>query len=203
MYDFSGDYETFFTGETDSSTGGLYDTFRGSTDLPHWNGKHCSNIQNASDGTKFKSFVEDDEKLLFFRKSMCRPQRLVSLIFKTSILELIDWKSFSLAIQVRTNSNVDTVQGLKAVRYQFEEHALDNGIHNEENKCACRGGKCNVRFVSEAALVRDNFILLTFVCANNLLRENFLLLRWNINRKYCAISLHNIRQRFFATFYWS
>jgi scavenger receptor class B, member 1 len=78
MYDFTGDFETFFTGETDPTMSGLYDTFRGSTDLPHWEGKHCSNIQNASDGTKFKSFIKDNETLLFFRKSMCRPQRLVS-----------------------------------------------------------------------------------------------------------------------------
>lgn len=37
--------------------------------------------------------------------------------------------------------NVDTVQGLQAVRYQFEEHALDNGIHNKANKCFCRNGE--------------------------------------------------------------
>jgi len=78
MYDFNGDFETFFTGENDITTSGLYDTFRGSTDLPHWDGKHCSNIQKASDGTKFKSFIKDNDTLLFFRKSMCRPQRLVS-----------------------------------------------------------------------------------------------------------------------------
>lgn len=80
MYDFSGDFETFFTGENDSTQAGLYDTFRGSTDLPHWKGEHCSNIQTASDGTKFKSFIKDNETLLFFRKSMCRPQRLVSFM---------------------------------------------------------------------------------------------------------------------------
>lgn len=78
MYDFSGDFETFFTGETDITKSGLYDTFRGSTDLQQWEGKHCSNIQDASDGTKFKSFIKENETLLFFRKSMCRPQRLVS-----------------------------------------------------------------------------------------------------------------------------
>jgi scavenger receptor class B, member 1 len=78
MYDFSGDFETFYTGESDSKLSGLYDTFRGSTDLPQWEGKHCSNIQTASDGTKFQSFIKENETLLFFRKSMCRPQRLVS-----------------------------------------------------------------------------------------------------------------------------
>ena len=78
MYDFTGDFETFFTGETDISMSGVYDTFRGSTDLPQWKGQHCSNIQGASDGTKFKSFIHEEDQLLFFRKSMCRPQRLVS-----------------------------------------------------------------------------------------------------------------------------
>lgn len=78
MYDFNGDFETFFTGATDITKSGLYDTFRGSTDLEQWEGKHCSNIQDASDGTKFKSFIKENETLLFFRKSMCRPQRLVS-----------------------------------------------------------------------------------------------------------------------------
>jgi len=78
MYDFTGDFETVFTGDNDISMGGLYDTYRGSPNLPHWTGDHCSKIQGASDGTKFKSFLKDDETLLFFRKSMCRPQRLVS-----------------------------------------------------------------------------------------------------------------------------
>lgn len=81
MYDFDGDFETFFTGEHDSSMGGLYDTFRGSPNLTQWDGSHCSNIQGASDGTKFKSFIKENETLLFFRKSMCRPQRIVSVIF--------------------------------------------------------------------------------------------------------------------------
>jgi hypothetical protein len=81
MYDFDGDFETFYTGDTDNSMSGLYDTFRGSQNLPHWEGDHCSSIQGASDGTKFKSFISDNDTLLFFRKSMCRPQRLVSLIF--------------------------------------------------------------------------------------------------------------------------
>lgn len=77
MYDFDGDFETFYTGEKDIRMSGLYDTFRGSPNLPHWNGDHCSNIQGASDGTKFKSFMQENDTLLFFRKSMCRPQRLV------------------------------------------------------------------------------------------------------------------------------
>lgn len=78
MYDFNGDFETFFTGENDVKMSGLYDTFRGSTNLQHWEGEHCSKVQGASDGTKFKSFINETEKLLFFRKSMCRPIIMVS-----------------------------------------------------------------------------------------------------------------------------
>lgn len=77
MYDFEGDFATFFSGETDPSSAGLYDTYKGSTNLTQWKGSHCSNIQGASDGTKFKSFIRENETLLFFRKNMCRPQRLV------------------------------------------------------------------------------------------------------------------------------
>lgn len=78
MYDFVGDYETFYTGETDARLSGQYDTFMGSKSLQHWEGEHCSNISGASDGTKFQSFIEPEDQLLFFRKSMCRPQRMVS-----------------------------------------------------------------------------------------------------------------------------
>lgn len=79
MYDFVGDFETFYTGSTDASISGLYDTFMGSKHLKQWDDEHCSNINMASDGTKFKSFIKPDENLLFFRKSMCRPQRLVRI----------------------------------------------------------------------------------------------------------------------------
>lgn len=78
MYDFSGDFETFFSGQTNPQLSGLYDTYKGSTDLEQWEGEHCRNIQYASDGVKFKSFVQPNETLLFFRKSMCRAQKLVS-----------------------------------------------------------------------------------------------------------------------------
>lgn len=81
MYDFGGDYETFYTGETDPSISGLYDTYMGSKYLKQWDEEHCNNINGASDGTKFKSFIQPDDELLFFRKSMCRPQRLVSKVF--------------------------------------------------------------------------------------------------------------------------
>lgn len=77
MYDFVGDFETFYTGETDPSLSGLYDTFKGSRNLTQWEKSHCNSINGASDGTKFKSFIKPDDELLFFRKSMCRPQRLV------------------------------------------------------------------------------------------------------------------------------
>lgn len=78
MYDFVGDFETFYTGATDPSISGLYDTFMGSKYLKQWENEHCNSIHLASDGTKFKSFIKPDDELLFFRKSMCRPQRLVS-----------------------------------------------------------------------------------------------------------------------------
>lgn len=78
MYDFSGDYETVFTGETDSSVSGLIDTYRGSSQLTQWKEPHCNDIRMSSDGTKFKSFIQPNDTLLFYRKSMCRAQRLVS-----------------------------------------------------------------------------------------------------------------------------
>ena len=79
MYDFNGDFATYYTGENDIRLSGLFDTFHGSPNLPQWKGEHCSNIQGASDGTKFMSFMQENDTLLFFRKSMCRPQRLVSI----------------------------------------------------------------------------------------------------------------------------
>lgn len=78
MYDFDGDHETMFSGYPDAELSGLYDTYRGSTDLAQWKGKHCSNIRYASDGVKFKSFIKENDTLAFFRRSMCRPQKLVS-----------------------------------------------------------------------------------------------------------------------------
>ncbi|XP_049535280.1 scavenger receptor class B member 1 [Anopheles darlingi] len=118
MYDFDDDFETFYTGEPSASMSGLYDTYLGSPDLAQWDGKHCSNIRNASDGTKFKSFIQPDDQLLFFRKSMCRAQRL---------------------IQNGTDYQVD---GLKATKFVFEDNALDNGEIDPRNKCYCREGHC-------------------------------------------------------------
>ncbi|CAK1546515.1 unnamed protein product [Leptosia nina] len=117
MYDFEGDYETIYTGETDISQSGLIDTYRGSTDLPQWPEKHCSNVQYASDGTKFKSGIVKNDSLLFYRKSLCRAAPL---------------------IPVKEGEK----NGLKGVMYTFPDHMMDNGKYYEENKCFCRHGKC-------------------------------------------------------------
>lgn len=117
MYDFEGDYETIFTGEKDLSLAGLIDTYRGSTDLPQWNGKHCSNVQYASDGTKFKGNVQGNESILFFRKSLCRAAPLIPV-------------------------EEGIKNGLTGYKYMFPEHMLDNGKNIKENKCFCRNGKC-------------------------------------------------------------
>lgn len=79
MYDFNGDYETFFTGENNPEKSGLYDTYRGSQNLPHWDEDFCSNVTGASDGTKFESFIEPNDTVKFFRKSLCRPIHMVRL----------------------------------------------------------------------------------------------------------------------------
>lgn len=79
MYDFDNDFETFYTGVPNPSVSGLYATYRGKKDLPHWKGDYCSNIEMASDGVKFPSFIQPNDSLKFFRKSMCRPINLVSL----------------------------------------------------------------------------------------------------------------------------
>ncbi|XP_039751840.1 scavenger receptor class B member 1-like isoform X2 [Pararge aegeria] len=117
MYDFDGDFETVFTGETDISRAGLIDTYRGSTDLPQWDGKHCSNVQNASDGTKFQGAVSRNQTVLFYRKSLCRAAPLIPV-------------------------EEGVKNGMKAYKYVFPEHMLDNGKLYEENKCFCRHGKC-------------------------------------------------------------
>ncbi|XP_053961153.1 scavenger receptor class B member 1 isoform X1 [Anastrepha ludens] len=118
MYDFSTDYETFYTGATNPGISGLYATYRGSTNLPQWDGEHCSNIELASDGTKFKSFIQPNDTIKFFRKSMCRP------------------------INLYRTGEPQTYGSLTGYKYVFEENAFDNGINNEANKCFCRKGKC-------------------------------------------------------------
>ncbi|KAG6454604.1 hypothetical protein O3G_MSEX008760 [Manduca sexta] len=117
MYDFNGDFETVFTGETDVTISGLIDTYRGSTDLPQWEGKHCSNVQYASDGTKFKSGVGKNESILFYRKSLCRAAPLIPV-------------------------EEGVRSGIRGYKYIFPEHMLDNGKYLEDNKCFCRKGRC-------------------------------------------------------------
>ncbi|KYN07821.1 PREDICTED: scavenger receptor class B member 1-like [Cyphomyrmex costatus] len=116
MYDFDGDFETIYTGETDIRTTGLIDKYNGDTNLPQWTGK-CANVQGASDGVKFPSYIEPNDTLLFFRKSLCRSERLV-----------------------RVGEKV--LQGLDTYQYTFMENELDNGAVNPENKCFCRKGFC-------------------------------------------------------------
>ncbi|KAH8272209.1 hypothetical protein KR018_011741, partial [Drosophila ironensis] len=118
MYDFSTDFETFYTGQSDPSLSGLYATYRGETNLPQWTNDHCSNIEYASDGTKFKSFILHNETVKFFRKSMCRP------------------------IQLYRVGGEKTFGSLKGYSYVFEENAFDNGLTNKANKCFCRKGEC-------------------------------------------------------------
>lgn len=93
MYDFDGDFETIYTGETDESISGLIDTYKGSENLKQWKQPHCSNINMASDGTKFKSFIEPNDTLLFFRKSMCRAQTLVC-IHQYKYIVLVNFSPF-------------------------------------------------------------------------------------------------------------
>ncbi|CAH0712826.1 unnamed protein product, partial [Brenthis ino] len=117
MYNFKGDFETIFTGEDDISLAGLIDTYRGSTDLPQWDGKHCSNVQYASDGTKFKGEVKKNETIIFYRKSLCRAAPLIPV-------------------------GEGVKNGITGYKYTFPEHMLDNGKIIKENKCFCRHGNC-------------------------------------------------------------
>ncbi|XP_025830984.1 scavenger receptor class B member 1 isoform X2 [Agrilus planipennis] len=116
MYDFDGDFETVFTGEDDVTKAGLIDKYRGETKIPQWDNP-CGNIQNASDGTKFKGNLKPNETILFFRKSMCR----------TQILEKV---------------GETTSSGLKGYVYHFKENSNDNGKYYPENKCFCSSDRC-------------------------------------------------------------
>lgn len=117
MYDFDGDYETVFTGETNPVLSGLLDTYRGSTGLPQWKGEHCASIQYASDGTKFMGGLRVNQTLLFYRKSMCR----------------------AAPMKMKGKGVKD---GLTGYKYAFVEDLLDNGEGNPDNKCFCRNGQC-------------------------------------------------------------
>ncbi|XP_047363879.1 scavenger receptor class B member 1-like isoform X2 [Vespa velutina] len=116
MYDFEGDYETFYTGEKDVKMTGLIDKYNGNVNLPHWKGR-CANIHGASDGTKFPTYIQPNDTLLFFRKSLCRSAHMT-----------------------RTDEKV--IKGLYAYKYNFMENEMDNGVYREENKCYCREGYC-------------------------------------------------------------
>lgn len=76
MYDFDGDFETVYTGETDIRLTGLIDKYRGDVNLPQWTGK-CANVNGASDGVKFPSFIQPNDTILFYRKSLCRSALMV------------------------------------------------------------------------------------------------------------------------------
>jgi scavenger receptor class B protein 1 len=79
MYDFKGDFETVYTGETDARLTGLIDKYNGAETLPQWPGK-CANVQGASDGAKFQSYIEPNQTLKFFRKSLCRSAVMVNYL---------------------------------------------------------------------------------------------------------------------------
>lgn len=89
MYDFNGDFETIYTGETNIRMTGLIDMYNGDMNLPQWTGK-CANVQGASDGVKFPSYIEPNDTLLFFRKSLCRSERMVILIICNHFDEMIN-----------------------------------------------------------------------------------------------------------------
>ena len=77
MYEFSGDYETIFTGTKHGlSNIGLVDTYNGATKIPQWDSP-CGDISGSSDGTKFPGYIKPNDTLLFFRKSMCRAKAMV------------------------------------------------------------------------------------------------------------------------------
>ncbi|CAK9816237.1 Scavenger receptor class B member 1 [Anthophora quadrimaculata] len=116
MYDFDGDYETVYTGENDFRRTGLIDKYNGDVNLPQWTGK-CANVNGASDGVKFSSYIQPNDTVLFFRKSLCR----------SAYMKRVD---------------ETYIDGLHAYKYKFVENILDNGAYNPENKCFCRKGYC-------------------------------------------------------------
>lgn len=116
MYDFDGDFETVYTGEKDIRLTGLIEKYNGDVNLPQWTGK-CANVNKASDGVKFPSYLRQNETVLFYRKSLCRS-----------------------AYMHQTGETY--IKGLHAYQYKFVENVLDNGAYNPENKCFCRKGFC-------------------------------------------------------------
>ncbi|KZC10319.1 PREDICTED: scavenger receptor class B member 1-like [Dufourea novaeangliae] len=116
MYDFDGDFETVYTGETDVRLTGLIDKYNGNVNLPQWTGK-CANVNGASDAVKFPSYIQPNDTIFFYRKSLCRS-----------------------AYMGRTGEKF--INGLHTYEYKFLENQLDNGVYNPENKCFCRKGHC-------------------------------------------------------------
>ncbi|XP_076389176.1 scavenger receptor class B member 1 isoform X2 [Megachile rotundata] len=116
MYDFDGDVETVYTGANDIRRTGLIEKYNGDVNLPQWTGK-CANVNQASDGVKFPSYLRPNETVLFYRKSLCRS-----------------------AYMHQTGETY--IKGLHAYQYKFVENVLDNGAYNPENKCFCRKGYC-------------------------------------------------------------
>ncbi|KOC60729.1 Scavenger receptor class B member 1 [Habropoda laboriosa] len=116
MYDFEGDYETVYTGETDFRLTGLIEKYNGDVNLPQWTGT-CANVNKASDGVKFPSYIQPNDTVLFFRKSLCR----------SAYMKQVD---------------ETYINGLHSYKYKFVENVLDNGAYNPENKCFCRKGYC-------------------------------------------------------------
>nr|CAH7728595.1 unnamed protein product [Callosobruchus chinensis] len=113
MYDFDGDYETVYDGQKLGLKNiGLIEKYRGSTKIPQWESP-CGDVTGASDGTKFPGYIQPNDTLLFFRKSMCRAKSLVKV-------------------------NETIANGLKAYVYNFDPEADDNGRIHERNKCFCR-----------------------------------------------------------------
>uniref|UniRef100_A0A1A9UH44 Uncharacterized protein n=1 Tax=Glossina austeni TaxID=7395 RepID=A0A1A9UH44_GLOAU len=162
MYDFDSDYETFYTGRNDPSLSGLYATYRGNTDLPNWPEKHCSNIETASDGSKFRSFIKPNDTLKFFRKSMCRPIHLV-----------------------RADTDIVTKCGLEGYRYRFEDNAFDNGRYNMKNKCFCRKDYWTTHIHTDLYLKGHN-------CLRNSLYNNNNEKRQQLKSSLCHSSLRTV-----------
>ncbi|XP_066602738.1 scavenger receptor class B member 1-like isoform X2 [Prorops nasuta] len=116
MYDFEGDYETVYTGQDDVRMTGLIEKYNGDYNLPQWTGS-CANVKGASDGAKFRGYLEPNDTLIFFRKSLCRSARMI-----------------------RTGE--ETIKGMQTYLFKFMDNELDNGLINPENKCFCRLGRC-------------------------------------------------------------
>lgn len=115
MYDFTGDVSTTYTGQGDVKKSGLFASYNRRPYLPQWD-LPCGNVDGASDGTKFPTYIKPEDELLFFRKSLCRavPMERVSDIYET--------------------------QSLPVFKYNFKKGSLDNGYFNTNNSCFCRRG---------------------------------------------------------------